>query len=134
MCFIWWNVNVTAEAFMGSITRTRTRVCWHSCQADESGDQSNEGSETLGQFVIAGGDEAEVFHATKQTFNEIAVLVLMHIVFTLDELSMTMPVDVRRSNEKKRCMEKTMINAWKRLIVAFAALPWGLLTVASRRT
>ena len=36
----------------------------------------------MGEFVIASGDAAEVFHATEQTFNEIAVLVLMHIVFT----------------------------------------------------
>ena len=87
----------------------------------------------MGQFVIASGDATKMFHATDQTLNEIAVLVLIHIVFTRrvavgarwdDRLGPPVPVIVcnKASESKASSRIMTMAIGWLSLGIAMLGL------------
>lgn len=62
-----------------------SRGCSQSSQPDESTGQMNEGQERLGQFVIARGDTPEVFDASEEAFDQIAVPIEMTIEAALGD-------------------------------------------------
>jgi hypothetical protein len=64
--------------------RNCSRDCCQSSEPNDRGAHCDEGSESFGEFVIAGGNTAELLDTAEEALDQIAALVEMAVIEALD--------------------------------------------------